>query len=204
MTEQLEAVFHEAMVDIYHTAASLGYRPTYFLRMVSEHGGVSAARRLLRAAERQSGLTRLRELDRLDISVEALVLQERWKVLFSDKERRQARERLRDYGYDPFEAEFHEAMVNIYHAAASLGYRPTYFLRMVSEHGGVTAAKRLLRTTEHQSGLTRLYELGRLDISAEALVLQERWKVLFSNEERRQARERLRDYGYDPFMTNED
>ena len=35
-------------------------------------------------------------------------------------------------------------MLNIYNAAAKLGYRPTYFLRMVREHGGVAAAKRLL------------------------------------------------------------
>ena len=96
------------------------------------------------------------------------------------------------------EAEFHKAMVNIYYAAARLGYRPTYFLGMVREHGGVTAAKRLLRTTNHQSGLTRLYELGRLDISAEALVLQERWKLLFSERERKTARQRLQDFGYDP------
>ena len=91
MTERLEAEFDQAMVNIYHTAASLGYRPTYFLRMVSEHGGVIAAKRLLRAAEHQSGLTRLYELDRLDISAEALVLQERWKTLFTDEERQTAR-----------------------------------------------------------------------------------------------------------------
>ena len=102
------------------------------------------------------------------------------------------------------EAKFHQAMVNIYHDAAALGYRPTYFLQMVSIHGGVSAAKRLLQATEHQSGLTRLYELGRLDISAEALVLDERWQPLFSDEERKTARERLLDYGYDPSIPGED
>ncbi len=103
-TEQLEAEFHRAMVNIYHAAASIGYRPTYFLQLINEHGGVIAAKRLLRAAEPQSGLVRLWNLDRLDISVEALVLQERWKTLFSDEERHTARERLRDYRYDPFVA----------------------------------------------------------------------------------------------------
>ena len=105
---------------------------------------------------------------------------------------------------EQLESDFHQAMVNVYHAAASLGYRPTYFLRMVSEHGGVITAKRLLRAAEHQSGLTRLCELNRLDISAEALVLQERWQTLFSDEERQMARERLRDYGYDPGIPHED
>lgn len=44
---------------------------------------------------------------------------------------------------------FHEAMIGIYHAAAALGYRAPYFLRMVQERGGLGAAKHLL------SGLTR-------------------------------------------------
>ena len=94
------------------------------------------------------------------------------------------------------EVDFHEAMVNIYHAAAELGYRPTYFLRMVNEHGGLAAAKRLLSTAESQEGLTKLWELGRLDISVEALVLEERWEILFSNDERRNALERLESYEY--------
>ena len=89
-------------------------------------------------------------------------------------------------------------MLNIYDAAAKLGYRPTYFLRMVNEHGGVAAAKRLLSAPEAQSGLTTLWELGRLDISMEALVVQERWQPLFSDAERQAARDRLSAYGYDP------
>ena len=94
------------------------------------------------------------------------------------------------------EGSFHEAMVNIYHAAAELGYRPTYFLRMVNEHGGLAAAKRLLSAVESQEGLTKLWELGRLDISVEALVLQERWESLFNDDEQHKARERLEAYGY--------
>ena len=94
--------------------------------------------------------------------------------------------------------EFHRAMLNIYRAAAELGYRPTYFLRMVRQQGGVAAAKRLLSGPVAQSGLTTLWELGRLDISMEALVVQERWQPLFSDAERQAARHRLSAYGYDP------
>ena len=92
--------------------------------------------------------------------------------------------------------EFHQAMVSIYHVAAEHGYRASYFLRMVNEHGGLAAAKRLLSASESQSGLTRLWELGRLHISMEALVLQDRWESLFSDDERRKARERLEAYEY--------
>ena len=96
------------------------------------------------------------------------------------------------------EAEFHRAMLNIYDAAAKLGYRPTRFVQMVHEHGGVAAAKRLLSGPVAQSGLTTLWELERLDISMEALVVQERWQPLFSDAERQAARDRLSAYGYDP------
>ena len=96
------------------------------------------------------------------------------------------------------EDEFHRAMLNIYHDAADLGYRPTRFLRMVQELGGVTAAKRLLSGPVAQSGLTTLWELARLDISMEALVVQERWRPLFSDAERQAARDRLSACGYDP------
>ena len=37
----------------------------------------------------------------MDISMEALVVQERWQPLFSDAERQAARDRLSAYGYDP-------------------------------------------------------------------------------------------------------
>ena len=97
----LEDKFHREMETIYYAAASLGYHPNYFLQMVQEHGGVTAAKRLLNAREAQSGLTRLWELDRLDISMEALVLQERWKPLFSDADRQTASERLQAFDYAP-------------------------------------------------------------------------------------------------------
>lgn len=99
MTKDLERQFHEEMVGIYRAAVEIGYRATRFLQMVIDHGGLEAAKRLLRAPEEHSGLTRLWELGRLDISVEALVLQERWDTLFSDEERQKARDRLKAHGY---------------------------------------------------------------------------------------------------------
>lgn len=101
VTEELELRFHQAMLNLYHAAVELGYRPTYFIQMVNELGGVGAARRLLSTDNIQAGLTRLWKMDRLDLSVEAHVLREPWKDLFSDDERREALERLEAYGYDP-------------------------------------------------------------------------------------------------------
>lgn len=97
---------------------------------------------------------------------------------------------------DNTEFEFHNAMVNVYHVSDRHGYRPTYFLSMVREHGDLEAARRLINSSVLQSGLTRLWELGLLDQSAEALVLQDRWHDLFTEDERRKARERLIAHGY--------
>ena len=103
---------------------------------------------------------------------------------------------------DDFEGDFHEAMVDIYNEAAALGYHAHIFRRMLSEHGGLVAAKRLLAAPDEQAGLTRLWELKRLDLSVEAHVLDERWSSLFSNPEKEEAIRRLREYDYDPTTQN--
>ena len=101
MTSSLEAQFHQAMIDAYESAKrECKYHASYFIQMVHTHGGVETARRLLQSQENaQSGFTTLWECGRLDLSVEAHVLQERFKELFSDQERQIARQRLEDYGY---------------------------------------------------------------------------------------------------------
>ena len=99
MTKDIERQFHVEMEGNYRAAVEIGYRATRFWGMVIDHGALEAAKRLLREPEEQSGLTRLWELRRLDLSVEALVLQEPWDTLFSDEERQKARDRLDAHGY---------------------------------------------------------------------------------------------------------
>jgi hypothetical protein len=94
------------------------------------------------------------------------------------------------------EAEFHRAMVGLYEEAKKDGYQASYFLRMVSDHGGVEAAKRLVNSPEPSDGFTRLWEMHRLDLTVEALILEPKWKPLFSDEERRRSRDRLLEYGW--------
>jgi len=97
------------------------------------------------------------------------------------------------------EAEFDQAMRDIYHRALSeCCYRATRFLQLVGERGGVAAAKQLLRSPGLPQGLTKLWELGRLDLSMEALILQDRWAGLFTEEEIAVARKRLQDLGFRP------
>lgn len=98
----LEKSFHAAMVDVYHDAKrQAGYNAAYFLRMVSELGGLGAARQLLHAGHVSEGFTKLWEKGRLDLSVEAVVLREQFAPLFTADERQIARDRLAQYGYRP-------------------------------------------------------------------------------------------------------
>src|SRR4051794_11601886 len=99
-TRDLEAAFHRAMVDNYQRAKrELDYNATYFLQMLGEHGGVETARRLLTGSQYAEGSTRLVMENRLDLSVEALVLRPEFTPLFSDAERAEARRRLDEMGW---------------------------------------------------------------------------------------------------------
>lgn len=95
---------------------------------------------------------------------------------------------------------FHQKMLEIYYLAKEdedCNYTPTRFYQMVNEKGGLATAKALLATQEIQSGLIKLWDCGRLDISMEALVLAARFESLFTEEEREVVRQRLLDYGYE-------
>ncbi len=89
------------------------------------------------------------------------------------------------------ERRFDAAMLDIYHQAARLGYRPTRFLEMVRELGGVAAAHRLLADNKVHDGFAELFLLGRLDLTVEHHVLLPEFEPLFSPEERVIARARL-------------
>jgi len=96
-------------------------------------------------------------------------------------------------------AEFHERMLRICdEAIAECRYNPSRFRNTVLDQGGLETARQLLRLSAQSEGLTRLWMEKRLDISMEATVLQERWRMLFSPDELAVARARLLALGYEP------
>src|SRR5258706_15162390 len=100
MRSKLESEFHDAMLEIYRRAkAEAGYNANRFLGMVSELGGFETARSLLHAATVSDGYAALWERRRLDLTVEAAILDPKWEPLFSNGERRIAVHRLREYGF---------------------------------------------------------------------------------------------------------
>lgn len=93
--------FDEAMLDTYRRARDeAGYHATRFLRMLSEQGGLETARTLLHAATVSDGYAALWERQRLDLTVEAVILDPQWTPLFTNEERRIARQRLAAYGFN--------------------------------------------------------------------------------------------------------
>ena len=98
----IRAEFERGMKNIYVRAKNeAGYNAAFFLDMLSSLGGLGTARRLLAVSEVSSGFTALYERGRLDLTVEALVVQPQFAGLFSDHELEIAQQRLRDLGYSP-------------------------------------------------------------------------------------------------------
>ena len=67
---------------------------------------------------------------------------------------------------------------------------------MISEQGGVETARRLVTSPTPSHGFATLWEAGRLDLTAEAIVILPRYASLFDEAVVVRARERLRDYGF--------
>lgn len=96
-SSKLERAFDEAMMQIYLVAKNqAGYNATRFFQMLGDHGGVETARRLL--PHMSDGFTQLWQRNRLDLTVESLILRPQWHDLFSHDEREIARRRLRECG----------------------------------------------------------------------------------------------------------
>jgi len=95
---ELEGRFEAAMFEIYERAGhEVGYWAGRYLQLVRKRGGLGAARYLLAARVTSDGYARLRDAGRLDLTVEALVLQPEFAPLFSETEQQHARERLDQY-----------------------------------------------------------------------------------------------------------
>ena len=93
---RLEEMFYAKMLQLYDEQRRVMRAPVRFLNMVQNHGVLEAARRLLASSSVGDGFVALWEVGRLDLSVEALVLQEPWRALFTEEELAVARQRLEE------------------------------------------------------------------------------------------------------------
>lgn len=82
------------------------------------------------------------------------------------------------------EAAFHKAMVRIYERARDeANYHAGLLLKMVTEQGGLATARQLLHNPVVSDGFTALWERGRVDLTAEAVVIQPKFRPLFTDQE---------------------
>ncbi|HET6844783.1 MAG TPA: hypothetical protein VFK06_24320 [Candidatus Angelobacter sp.] len=100
-TNHLVSQFDEAMLEIYKRARDeAGYNAARFLSMLNEYKGLETARLLIHAQTVSDGYTALWERSRLDLTVEAMIIDHpQWHPLFTDEELAKCRERLVAYEY---------------------------------------------------------------------------------------------------------
>lgn len=100
MTE-LELDLYNDMLRIYKEAdRECNYRPTIFREMLIREGGLKTAKSLISKNAETTGFTKLLECSRLDLSVEALVAKDKYKELFTDKEIKSCKDKLKKHGFD--------------------------------------------------------------------------------------------------------
>lgn len=92
----LEAEFEATMRSALEEAAARGYHATLFLEKMNQIGAVRYAKELIVSGDLQSGLKRLAEMRRTDLSIEHLVANcPRFHCLFTDEEIKAARWRIK-------------------------------------------------------------------------------------------------------------
>jgi 5-methylcytosine-specific restriction protein A len=78
---------------------AIRYRPNFFLGMLENDGGHLTVIKLLSATGVSEGFKKLWENQRLDLSVEALVVESEWRSAFDPILIARAEKRLSDVGY---------------------------------------------------------------------------------------------------------
>jgi hypothetical protein len=94
LTSPLESEFSERLRDAIRQSHDLGYHPTRFEQMLSEQGALALARKLIKSGELQDGLKAMAKLGRKDLTMESIMLEPKFKPLFSAGELQAATWRL--------------------------------------------------------------------------------------------------------------
>jgi hypothetical protein len=92
--------------------------------------------------------------------------------------------------------DFEKRINNAIREMIGLGYKPTILMSMIVQDGTVNAVKKLINSKKVSDGFTKLWELQRLDLSMENIIQEPEWATLFTDDDRKMAKERLRDYNF--------
>lgn len=94
--------------------------------------------------------------------------------------------------------EFTGYLMGAVREAEQLGYRPHRFKAMLNADGGYRTVNRVLASGKPSDGFTRLLELGRINLTCEAIIVESQWRRYFDGELLARAESILRQVGY-PF-----
>ncbi|MBI3903817.1 MAG: hypothetical protein HY306_12895 [Nitrosomonadales bacterium] len=92
--KQLEAEFSDRLHDSIRQAQGLGYNPSRFEQMLATLGALKLAKKLVLSGDLQYGLKEMIKLDRKDLTLESIMLEPKFKSLFSAGELEAASWRL--------------------------------------------------------------------------------------------------------------
>lgn len=96
----------------------------------------------------------------------------------------------------PVELNFENEIRHLIKDSIKIGYTPSYLIQMLNNNSAVNVARQLITKDTGTSGFIKLWEKKRLDLTIEALVIQEKYKELFTKEEIEISCNRLKEYGY--------
>jgi len=98
VTRQLESEFTARLQDAIGQSRALGYPPNRFEQMLAEHGAYALARKLVKSGELQDGLKAMAKLNRMDLTMESIMLEAKFRPLFTSQELSAAKWRLDQVG----------------------------------------------------------------------------------------------------------
>ena len=92
---------------------------------------------------------------------------------------------------------FNNEVLDAIEESKKIGYNPTRFIQMLhqSNNNAVEVVQRLV-IKEATSGLEKLWEKGRLELSMEALIIKPEYKELFPSEIVTHCTKKLAKFGY--------
>jgi hypothetical protein len=94
--------------------------------------------------------------------------------------------------------ELRERYISTYNECKKFNYNPRAFLDMVvSNEDIIEVTRKLIHQDDATSGFTKLFENKRMDLSVEKIILESRYRELFTREDLLKAYRRLKDFGYD-------
>jgi hypothetical protein len=97
MDISINSELRDKFLEFYKIAQNeYNFSSPIFIRMLNDHGALETARRLSNTATWQNGFDRMAKLGRADLTVEHIILQDKYRKYFTDIQLRNAQAKI-DY-----------------------------------------------------------------------------------------------------------